>query len=181
MLKRPIQTVLDPVFLLSKQEWEALANPVKLPKKGYIAVYALQDNEALHSALTYAETLGLPLIFINRKICGYNGIKIKTAGPQEFLYILANASYVITNSFHGFAFSLIFKRQVFVCEYTTRNLRLVNLLEKIDAVNKQISSNTKDVASCQIDGKAAYPQLDVQCGRDFLADIFAKRKKWLTL
>lgn len=177
LLKRPIQTVLDPVFLLSKQEWEALAKSIKLPENGYIVVYALQENEALHRALKYAQTLALPIVFMGKEVSGYGGIKIKSAGPQEFLYILANAKYVITNSFHGFAFSLIFQKQIFICEHTTRNLRLENLLELIGFKNKQVKANTENISLCQIDGEPAYSKLDIQYSRDYLANIFKEEQK----
>ena len=134
-------------------------------------------NEALRRTMEYAKTLGWQFVFIGKEISGYKGIHVK-AGPREFLYVIANANYVITNSFHGFAFALIFEKQILVCEHTTRNLRLVNLLEQIGMQDKQVNSLTKDIAPCRIDGKKAYLKLDIQCGRSYLDKIFcAKGKK----
>jgi hypothetical protein len=42
---------------------------------------------------------------------GFADIKIYDAGPREFVSLVKNASFVLTDSFHGTAFSLLFEKQ----------------------------------------------------------------------
>lgn len=171
LLNIPVQTVLDPVFLLIKEEWLSIVKPITIPKRDFIVVYAMQDNIALNLAVKYAKNLKMPIISIGKKLKSINK-NILNAGPQEFLYVLSKAKYVITNSFHGFAFSLIFQKRIFVCEHTTHNLRLVNLLEQIDCKEKQITAKTKYVSQCEIDGEKSYNKLNIQYSKDYLKSIF---------
>ena len=171
LLNIPVQTVLDPVFLLTKEEWLSIARPINLPKGDFIVVYAMQDNTAIESAIEYAKTLKIPIVSIGCKLKKEDKT-ILTAGPQEFLYILSKAKCVITNSFHGFAFSLIFNKKIFVCEHTIRNLRLENLLALINMKDKQVLTQTKNIRECEIDGESAYKKLNIQDSKCYLNNIF---------
>ena len=64
--------------------------------------------------------------------------------PDEFVYLFKNASYVVTNSFHGTAFSLIFNKQFWVntLEYgKATNDRFISLLNQLDLNNRIIPNN----------------------------------------
>ena len=55
---------------------------------------------------------------------------IKNAGPCEFLQLIHDASFVITSSFHGVAFSVNFSKQfIAVVKNSNHDSRLVNFLE----------------------------------------------------
>ena len=62
--------------------------------------------------------------------------QIANIGPSEFLYYIKNAEFVLTNSFHGTVFSVLYEKQ-FYCVYE-KNTRIENLLEFIDATNRHI-------------------------------------------
>lgn len=51
------------------------------------------------------------------------------AGPGEFLGYIHGADYVITNSFHGTAFSIIYEKQFLVFQHSSLGARISNLLE----------------------------------------------------
>lgn len=118
---RNIDVVCDPVFLRSKSQWNELSklSKLKLPKK-YILIYILTYSfEPYPQIIKIIEdvknNLNLPVVFVNTSLRHYFQIKpdknIFTASVPDFLKLFANASYVITTSFHGTAFSLIFQRQ----------------------------------------------------------------------
>ena len=54
---------------------------------------------------------------------------------------IKNAEYVVTNSFHGSAFSLIFEKKFLCIAHSKRNTRLINILQLINEEEKMISSN----------------------------------------
>ena len=123
------QFVLDPVFLLDKKKWNELAKPCRLPKK-YVLVYVLEYSEEMftHSE-EMAKKLGCSVVYISLISKKMIGNVLKAIGPREYLYAIANASYICTNSFHGTAFSIIFEKNFTVVKHTTRNSRIANIIE----------------------------------------------------
>lgn len=152
------QLVLDPVFLLSKDEWSKRCNEqLKLPKK-YIFVYSMEVSPVLENAVsTIKEETGLPVIIVRGggKPGRIEGKEDGTCGPEEFLRYMRDAELVITNSFHGTAFSLIFEKKFICVAHSTRNARLENIMSiinKDDSLLKCESSvpaivNGKEVTS----------------------------------
>lgn len=121
IIEKNIEVVCDPVFLLSSEAWHKLSerSKFKLPKK-YILIYILTYSfEPYPQIIKIIEdvknNLNLPVVYVNTSLRHYFQIKpyknIFTASVPDFLKLFANASYVITTSFHGTAFSLIFHRQ----------------------------------------------------------------------
>lgn len=108
--------VLDPVFLQSKDFWRSFASmPKNMPPK-YILYYALLENTDLEKeAIILSNRESIPIIVIHptcKKIshCG----KLKTdVGPKEFVGIIQNATYIVSNSFHAFAFAVLFSKEIY--------------------------------------------------------------------
>lgn len=119
-------SVLDPVFLLSKEQWLSLAKPEK-PKKPYCLVYSLVDyTTADQKAIKkYAKENGLKVKIFpqNRKNLNNNFSKEFSASPEEFLSLIYNAERVFTNSFHGTAFSIIFNKQFSILNPSNEAMR----------------------------------------------------------
>lgn len=101
--------VLDPVMLLTKDEWLAVAQkPLWLKEKyrrGYILTYYLRKLPP-PEVKTLAAKLNMPVINLIDML-NYDHF---TVGPAEFVWLFANASLIFTNSFHGVAFSVLFNR-----------------------------------------------------------------------
>lgn len=116
--------VLDPVFLLSANEWKTLMSPVKIKDK-YILVYDFEGNKEIERfAKQYAKAKGLKIYSINDTYPKlYADKNYSNAGPREFLYLIYNSTAFVSNSFHGTAFSIIFNKPVFVFN---RNRHKVN-------------------------------------------------------
>lgn len=132
-------TVLDPTFLLTKDEWNEYANDdVKLPKDGYILAYYMLESELCNS-ITKAlqKKTGLPVVNIKptrKQILRRHGKNYAFCGPAEFLACYKNASYVVTNSFHGTAFSIhygipFFSSKLPNFDLNSRQMDLCNLLD----------------------------------------------------
>lgn len=108
-------TVLDPTLLLNRNEWiEYIGKKDYLPKnKRYVVIYTLSGSHYIYTLAKKiakkleAEVINIKLSF--SKIKGDDGIThIWNAGPREFISIFSQAVYVITDSFHGTAFSINF-------------------------------------------------------------------------
>ena len=131
--KRPLY-VLDPVLLLNRDEWLAVAQkPLWLNEKyhrGFVLTYYLRQLPP-PEVKTLAAELNLPVINL-LDVLNYDHF---TVGPAEFIWLFANASLIFTNSFHGAAFSILFKRPFINREVDNDNLgvsmasRLTSLLK----------------------------------------------------
>jgi hypothetical protein len=137
--------VVDPTLLLDQEQWLKIATG-PAPSEDYILTYCLEESPAFLETLErFARHVKLPVYsiatsIINRQKCATK--VIKTAGPTEFLQLLANATYVFTNSFHGTAFALNLGRPLIGIPHTTRNGRMETLLEKLGWGNSQFSNKT---------------------------------------
>ena len=110
--------VLDPTLLLNREQWMQVAKPVQLPYKKYILIYELANVPYIKQlALHISKETGLPIV----RICKNASVEdvepeitnIIDAGPAEFLSLFDRAEYVVTNSFHGTAFSINFGRNFY--------------------------------------------------------------------
>lgn len=114
------RVVLDPVFLLSASDWHdlslksAIDNPTK--EEPYILVYDFLGDERISQFVRkLSEAKKMPIVSVNDfRQQPYADINISNAGPLEFLYLLENAAYVVSNSFHATAFSVIFGKEFYV-------------------------------------------------------------------
>ncbi len=106
---------VDPTVLIEKEEWNEIADASNLNHSKYIFVYVMQpSNELYEVAKKLAKEKGLKIYSISatEKKCKI-GKNVKGASVNDFLWFIKNASYVVTNSFHGLIFSMIFEKEFF--------------------------------------------------------------------
>ena len=109
---RPIEHVLDPTLLLDKEAWSKIwSNEIRF-EEPYIFSYSLNTSSRYMAVVrACSRKLGVRVVNINgsgRKSVGNEIVDVYAAGPREFLYLLAHAQFVITNSFHGTIFAMNF-------------------------------------------------------------------------
>lgn len=181
IIDKPIMVMADPVFLLSAMDWKKMIKPICwLRNKDFIFVYSMQYNKSMIKTVKAVEKFGLPLVVVNGggTEIKYGGTEVKGCGPEEFLWLIYNAKYVVTNSFHGIAFSCIFGKKVFICEHTTRNLRLKELLTLGYSADIQIKEedDPNTISQKIIDGRKIYDMIDIEKGRVFIQEIISDGK-----
>ena len=113
--------VLDPVFLLSVEDWSRLTDSKKgsyanIMEKPYLLIYDFEGNSELKAfAIEYAKQRGLKIYAITDKYpLRYADKNFKKVGPVDFVRLIANCKAFVSNSFHGTAFSIIYHKPVFV-------------------------------------------------------------------
>lgn len=134
---KKVTHVCDPVFLLNKEIYKNIAKPIKC-KKPYLLVYNVAGNKKmLNSAFELANKNGLMVVEIGQtKKRGNNHVPLAVVTPVEFLGAIMNASVIVTNSFHGTAFSLIFNKEFYVFDNKERGSRITGLLEKAGLISR---------------------------------------------
>lgn len=109
---KPVTTVIDPTLMLNKTQWHELVQWEQEPSpEPYIFVYTLQKDDFVKNMINQiAEILKLKVIAIDQSpFLGYHcDTHYKDADPTLYLKLIAEASFVVTNSFHGTAFSVNF-------------------------------------------------------------------------
>lgn len=121
-----IQRVIDPSMLLDEKDYRRYEKPLEVPDR-FILTYMLGLNEGMTRAVGEASSsLGLPVVALGRKMPG--ATFIKDIGPGEFLYLYHRAEGVITSSFHGTAFSLLYGKPFVTFGNGGYNSRMETLL-----------------------------------------------------
>lgn len=136
--------VLDPTMLLSAEDYLSLTSEEDYPKGAYVATYVLDmDKRKANIINAFATLRGLSLYRVGKmNRDSFDSIESWLAG-------IAHAQYVITDSFHGTVFSLLFDRPVKVLDNPLRgNTRIDSLLamlkpEKDDLGFYTMSSEAK--------------------------------------
>lgn len=133
-----VPVVLDPTFLVTKEEWRELAKceRYKMNKK-YILLYLIQDKKnTLEYARQLAERMNCEIVYINISPYTEKGMyNVRDASPYEFLELLKNAHFVITGSYHGVVLSInlnidfVFQVKSSVDNYNSRINTVISLFE----------------------------------------------------
>lgn len=135
--QKKAELVVDPTLLLNSYQWLDFIDDVDILQKPYILTYCLSaDQEMLRFLDKLKKDTGLPVIEIARSIFPvYKHSERIIPDPREFVKLIANASYIVTNSFHGTAFSTNLNRNFFVFIHggreSTTNSRIVDFLEMV--------------------------------------------------
>lgn len=160
LLSRPVKWTADPVFLLELDKWKRLIPEPKITED-YIFVYSLHEEDVYKYANYLKKETGLKLVCIPANFkCRIKGRKDYCAGVEDFLNYIFFSKYVISDSFHVVAFSIMFQKNVNVVlkkEYPALNSRLTSLMNFLNLKNKIICDNNYAVSLIeQID----YSQVD---------------------
>lgn len=142
---RKVSTVVDPTLLLNGEQWSSLASE-PLITEPYLLFYQVRRSEpARDAAIELARRKGLRPVFISAKPELENSPEVAEASPEQFVSLFKNASFVVTTSFHGTVFSLIFEKD-FICMPVQdgRNSRQENLLSDVGLSERNITKLPED-------------------------------------
>lgn len=145
-----VQLCLDPVFLLSDDQWNDLCTS-NIIKGEYIFAYFLGDNlVAREETVKYATKLGkklvtIPYLLNKFRKCDYNfgDIQVSDVSPQVFLSLIKYSDCVFTDSFHAICFSYIFKKNFYVFKRDgsgSMNTRITDVLETLELNDRYVES-----------------------------------------
>lgn len=173
--------VCDPVFLLPKEEYEKIAEPINA-KKPYLLVYSVISNtEMTLSAKKYAEQKGLILVEIcQNKNRDAKHLQLSCASPEELLGAVKDAEIVVTNSFHGTAFSIIFNKNFYVFDNKLRKGRISNLLSKAGLENRIVEDEIIELAPIDYNEVNISLKEFIDSSKEFLLTALKTEKKPIT-
>lgn len=149
---KPLTVTVDPVLLLEENDWLKVIRYPQIRQK-YILCYLLGDSLAQRKAVkifaskTKCKTLTFPHILGDVRKCDlfFGDIHDYTSGPREFIGLIKNAEFVITDSFHACVFSMIFEKPFVVFERNkigekgNMNSRIYDFLEEYHLENQLVT------------------------------------------
>lgn len=127
--------VLDPTFMLDKEEWKPFASK-RLVKEKYLFVYLpynIKDKDLVYRTVRkIAKEKNLKVISYTDNIIKdkYADQTIFFVDPGKVLSLIMHAEVVVTNSFHGTAFSINLNKQFWTympSNFSTRITSILNL------------------------------------------------------
>lgn len=110
------QVVVDPVFLLTAEAWDALLDCQDIAEP-YVLVYDVVGcNTIKHIAKRFAKACRCKIYAIGSRRLGYADKNFLQAAPDKFVELIRNSRCVISNSFHATAFAIIYHRDFHVID-----------------------------------------------------------------
>lgn len=138
--------VPDPVYLLSKKEWEKNFK-LKERNEKYILFFMLHYNDQMiEFCNNLSKETGLKVYNLTNSFLKSKGMKkIKKYGPEDFLQYIYGATYVVTDSFHAISISLIFNKELYIGlksgKLSSLNTRIESLVKRYDIANRIIGED----------------------------------------
>ena len=171
LTNKEIVRCLDPTLLINKNDWDKFIYNTKI-NGNYLLIYSLTENqEILNVAKIISKKLNLNVLYINdtiRKV-RYGFKKVKQVGPEDFLSLIKNAYFVVTDSFHGTAFSIIFNKDFITVPHKTTGSRMISLLNLLKLDSRIITNSTElnDEFDYHIDFKETNNILNIEKAKSF--------------
>lgn len=159
LIDKNIKVVLDPTLVLEREQWEALLPNYKKENK-YILCYFLSENKNYWKLAQNIENLlgiKLKIIPITRESFEKNFDIEYGIGPIEWINLFKNADFILTDSYHGTIFSLIFGKSFYNfkrfsdSELTSQNSRVqdfltsFNIQDRLIDVSRTVHLNISDL------------------------------------
>lgn len=125
---------LDPTFLVEADRWKEIEKPYKVSGP-YILLYMLYwDQACKDQIIALKKRTGLPVYAICSDVSrAYADHHLYDVGVEEFLWLIDHAEYVVTSSFHGVAFSIIFRKKFAAVINSKMPSRIENVLDVLSA------------------------------------------------
>lgn len=145
---RLVPWVADPTLLHDREFWTEFASEIPGRKKKYLLCYFLENHGWYFDyARKLAKKLGRKLLLIPNKwdYLQHSYVADFPVGPKEFVALFRDADYVLTDSYHGSIFSLIFQKDF---QYLQRfaeddpksqNIRVESLFGYLELQDRMVS------------------------------------------
>lgn len=165
---------VDPTLLLKSEQWDKIAGE-RIIKEKYIFLFnVLKPKKLIEYAVKLGKEKNLPVYYLNDKHLPIKGVKyVKHVAADGFVNLIKNAEYVVSNSFHASAFSIIYHKNL-VMELDTqvlRNIRSEELMKKLSMNDREI----KEGLNINPDAYVDWDKVD-----NYLADNREISRKYLT-
>ena len=152
--------VCDPTLLLSKEQWNTLLPKKRFRNAPYVLYYEMtQSGVSRQYAQIVAKEHHCELLIISATLhTMWRSNELTNIGPIELIHAIRDAEFVVSTSFHGTAFSVIFEKQFISMGARNNSDRIQTLLTQINIPDHY--TTIPPVAYTPIDIDAAHKKLE---------------------
>lgn len=146
LTSKDIVRVLDPTLLADPKIWDKFVS--KNEYGDYLLVYSVGPlNNLMEIVNEICKKLGMKVLFITEKKIktSSNQVHLKGVSPERLLTLIFNSKFIVTNSFHGTAFSLIFNKNFITIPHQDSGARMIELL-KLFNLSKLLITNKNEIS-----------------------------------
>lgn len=165
------QLVLDPVFLLSKDQWMQLIDKNEMPKHKYLLYYnhqGLKFTDNFVKELSEKHNLDIVEIDPEVVISHCSNRYRQTDNARQFLSLIYGAEFVVSTSFHGLALAIRLEKQVYYASRKAKSNRIYNLASLLGLEDRNIQDGVSD------------SRIDYSRVNNVLDEIQKESRSWLT-
>lgn len=157
-VNKNIHVVVDPTMLLTKEDWDGIIPSTRIIEEKYIFCYFLGNNpEHREFAQKIKKQLGLKIVALQHMdeyVAGdekYVDKVLYDIDPGQFVTLIRDAELILTDSFHGSVFSVLYHKKFFVMnrhkdgEVRSTNSRIDTFCAMLGLENKHL---TEDLMKC---------------------------------
>ena len=156
--EKSIMKACDPVFLPDIRCYDRICSD-KFEGGNYVFLYIVGNAARFQNVISYAAKTakkeGLDLYYLidgDKTFCHIKGKNVFGCSPEDFLSLIKNAGFIISNSFHATAFSILFSKQFVTFLKQGTGSRMSDLLSEFHLQDRILGSdNRTDPFDTQID------------------------------
>ena len=173
--------VVDPVFLLTAKQWSQIESH-EGEDEDYVLVYDFMNDPHIRAvAQRLAHHYDCKVVSIGGRKLNYAQKCYRNEGPSSFVSLIKNARCVVSNSFHGTAFSMIFGRDFFVVNRKDGlNSRMRDLLSHFGLIHRLVDSSASDatlLSSIHYESVVPILAQDIEFSKRWLANNLKSKNK----
>lgn len=157
-----VSLTIDPTLLLDSSTWNNIILNNAQDEGSYVLVYGIgKSSFDMEEVKTYAQKHGCKIkVLSGTAMSKETDTNITVAGPEKFIDLIKHAKCVFTSSFHGLAFSILYKRDFFA-SYSGNSNRAETLLNLLHISNRLLPPNSVIPEIGSIDYDQVSKKLDI--------------------
>ena len=169
IVDRKSEKVVDPTLLLTREDWNVLANRAELsievsPFKYVLCYFVMGDERYWSYVEKVREATGLQVVVLpmNRLDQSQPYAVVDDATPYEFIWLIKNAAIVVTDSFHACVFATIYEREFYLLPRSRKaeNDKYDDFLSRYGLLERKVSDESGFVRAEEIDWGIARRRID---------------------
>jgi len=172
-IKKKVSVVVDPTMLLTREEWDKLIQPERIVKDKFLFCYFLGNNpEHRVFAQKVKDKLGMKIVALqhmdeydagDRK---YADEVLYNIDPGQFVSLIRDAEMILTDSFHGSVFSVLYHKGFFVLnrhkdnESRSTNSRIETLCSMLNLQTRHLPNEALNDIDSLVQNAIDYKAVD---------------------
>lgn len=148
---KKVVTCVDPTLLLNQSNWEKIAKKPNIIDK-YVLYYQVKPSViGMKIAKDISDRKKCKLLILSADANLESSPEIVYSSPEDFLGLIKYSECVISSSFHGTVFSLIFHKPFLSIANGKKDYRVKNLLTSLDMMKHYVDELNSFDMSCNLD------------------------------